>query len=147
MPGRTKQGEIRWTFSIPSNRERIHKVLEATDAWLRRQHFREQEVHDVTLAVVEAANNAMIYGNREDPTKKVRLSFALSPGNLVVTVADQGRGFDPNHLPGSFPAHPSLTNHGRGILLMRTLMDEVGFEKRKEGMCVRLVKRRGPRAP
>jgi serine/threonine-protein kinase RsbW len=142
MPGRTKQGGIRWTFSVPSNRERIHKVLEATDAWLRNQNFREQEVHDVTLAVVEAANNAILHGNHGDPRKKVRLTFALSPKELVVTVADQGKGFDLRSVPDRFPAHPSPSPRGRGILLMRSLVDEVALEKRRKGCCVRLVKHR-----
>ena len=143
-PGKAKPDGIRWTFSVPSNRERIHKVLEATDAWLRSQHFREQEVHDVTLAVVEAANNAILHGNHDDPRKKVSLTFALSPRELVVTVADQGKGFDPHKLPVRFPAHPSRAPRGRGILLMRSLVDKVDFEQRRKGCCVRLVKHRGP---
>lgn len=143
MPATTKQGEIRWTFSVPSKRERIHTVLEATDAWLRKQHFREQEVHDVTLAVVEAANNAILHGNHGDPRKKVSLSFTLLPRELVVTVTDQGKGFDLRSVPLRFPVHPSPAPRGRGILLMRSLVDEVGFKKGKEGMSVRLVKHRG----
>jgi serine/threonine-protein kinase RsbW len=139
---RAKHGEVRWTLSIPSNRERIHHVLEETDAWLRKQHFGEQEVHDLTLAVVEATNNAIQHGNQGDPRKKVSLSFSLTPGELVVTVADQGKGFDLREVPRRFPAHPSLADHGRGVLLMRSLVDEVGFEKKKRGLCVRLVKHR-----
>lgn len=138
-----KRGQARWMISIPSNRERIHNVLKETDAWLRKQHFGEQVVHDVTLAVIEATNNAIFHGNQADPRKKVCLSFSLSPRELVVTVADQGKGFDLRRIPRHFPAHPSLAGHGRGVLLMRSLVDEVGFEKRKGGLCVRLVKRRG----
>ena len=137
-----KRGEAQRSFSIPSTRERIHQVLEKTDAWLRKQHFQEQEVHDVTLAVVEAANNAIFHGNHGDPKKKVCLSFALTPGKLVVTVADRGKGFDQRRIPPHLPAQPSLAPHGRGILLMRSLVDEVGFEQRKEGLRVRLVKHR-----
>ncbi len=147
MPRDSKKGGVRWSLSIPSRRERIHKVLEETDAWLRRQHFGEQTVHDVTLAVVEAANNAILHGNHCDPRKKVCLSFSLTPGTLVVTVADQGKGFDLHHLPEHIPVHPNMTAHGRGVLLMRSLVDEVGFEQKREGLCVRLVKRRGRARP
>jgi serine/threonine-protein kinase RsbW len=141
IPIGTKKMKNTWSFSIPSTRDRIHVALEATDAWLRKQHFHEQDVHDVTLAVVEAVNNAIIHGNREDPRKKVNLSFSLSPGELVVRVTDQGKGFNLRAVPCCFPAHPSLASHGRGILLMRTLVDEVGFEPLKGGLRVRLVKR------
>jgi len=133
----------KWTLTIPSTRNRIHRVLHTTEAWLRESRFPEQVVHDVTTAVLEAVMNAIVYGNREDPTRRVELSFRLTPERATVKVADGGKGFRPR--PPRIPDHPSLRRHGRGILLMRALVDEVRFEHCREGECVSLTKfrRRG----
>ena len=127
-----------WSLTIPSDRNRIHRVLRATEAWLRESRFSEQAVHDVTTAVVEAGMNAIVYGNREDPRKRVKLSFRLTPEAAVVRVEDEGQGFRPR--PPRVLDHPSLRRHGRGILLMRALVDEVRFEHCARGECVSLVK-------
>lgn len=127
-----------WTLAIPSTRDRIHRVLHATESWLRESRFPDQAVHDVTTAVLEAVMNAIVYGNKEDPTKKVRLSYRLTPERATVLVADAGKGFRAR--PPRTPAHPSLRRHGRGILLMRALVDEVRFEHCRGGECVSLTK-------
>ena len=133
-----RESRARWTLTIPSTRDRIHRVLHATEAWLRKSRFPEQAVHDVTTAVLEAVMNAIVYGNKEDPKKKVRLSYRLTPERATVLVADGGKGFRAR--PPRIPDHPSLRRHGRGILLMRALVDEVRFEHCREGECVSLTK-------
>jgi serine/threonine-protein kinase RsbW len=129
-----------WSFSIPSERERIHQVLKATESWLKEHRFPTKEVHDITLAVIEAVMNAIIYGNEENPRKKVDLSYSLTGGKLVITIADHGKDFRPP--AGETVEKPSLNVHGRGIPIMRALMDEVKFEKLSRGKRVRLIKYR-----
>ena len=127
-----------WSLSIPSERDRIHQVLKVTEEWLKKVRFPAREVHDITSAVIEAVMNAIVYGNEENPRKKVTLSYSLSPDELVITITDHGKAFRPRLTP--LPDCPSLDVHGRGILIMRALMDEVRFEKLSRGKCVRLVK-------
>lgn len=134
--------EKAWSFSIPSERDRIHQVLKATESWLEEHHFPKKEVHDITLAVIEAVMNAIVYGNEENPRKKVDLSYSFSRGKLVITIADHGKDFRPP--AGKSDDKPSLDAHGRGIPIMRALMDEVRFEKLSRGKRVRLIKYRKP---
>jgi serine/threonine-protein kinase RsbW len=89
------------------------------------------------VGVSEAVANAMIYGNARDPDKRVRVEVELGPERVAVVVRDEGLGFDP-----SVVADPTLPENleqpgGRGIFLIRELMDEVDYAGC--GNCVRLV--------
>ena len=89
------------------------------------------------VGVSEALANAMIYGNDRDPAKNVRVEVDLGPEQVAVVVRDQGTGFDPGAVPD--PTLPENLEEpgGRGIFLIRELMDEVDFAGC--GNCVRLV--------
>lgn len=100
-----------------------------------RLHFR--------VGLTEAISNAMLYGNCEDPDKRVRVEVCLEDQAITVRVADEGSGFDPDQVPD--PTAPANLEKpgGRGIFLMRQLLDEVRFNDR--GNCVTLVLRRASR--
>jgi serine/threonine-protein kinase RsbW len=89
------------------------------------------------VGVSEALANAMIYGNDRDPAKRVRVEVELGPERVQVLVRDEGDGFDPGAVPD--PTLPENIEEpgGRGIFLLRELMDEVNFNGC--GNCVRLV--------
>lgn len=89
------------------------------------------------VGMCEALANAVIYGNRRDPEKQVRVEVELNPERVEVRVIDQGPGFDPGHVPD--PTLPDNLERpgGRGIFLLRKLMDEVEYSPR--GNEVRLV--------
>lgn len=95
------------------------------------------------VCVTEALANAMLYGNGRDPRKRVRIEANISAERIVVRVTDEGRGFDPDSLPD--PTHPAnLTRPGgRGIFLIRKLMDRVEFNE--QGNSITMVLRAGPR--
>lgn len=85
---------------------------------------------NLRIGVTEALSNAMLYGNARDPSKRVRLEARISATMLVVTVTDEGSGFDPNAVPDpTLPAN-RVRAKGRGIFLIRQLMDEVDFNAR-----------------
>ena len=89
----------------------------------------EADVESIELVVAEALANAIVHGNHCDPEKTVRISVAVSEScDLLVSVKDSGSGFDPSRLPNPLAAENLLSPHGRGILLIRQLMDEVYFK-------------------
>jgi serine/threonine-protein kinase RsbW len=95
----------------------------------------------VDLAIREAVTNALVHGNRCDPEKTITISVALKDdGGLFVSVKDSGSGFDPKALPNPLAAENLLSNHGRGIFLMRQFMDEVEFNF-DHGTEVRMCRR------
>ncbi len=82
------------------------------------------------VGLTEALSNAMLYGNGDDPTKRVLVEVTVLERRVVARVIDQGSGFDPNRVPD--PTLPeNLTRPcGRGLFLMRELLDEVSFNDR-----------------
>ena len=94
------------------------------------------------VSLTEALSNAMLYGNRKDPRKRVRLEVIVGDLELIARVTDEGHGFDPDRIPD--PTEPDNIEKagGRGLFLMRELMDEVHFNER--GNQVTLVLRLEP---
>lgn len=93
----------------------------------------------VPVALTEAISNAILYGNREDPSKRVRVRASLDERALVLEVADEGPGFDMDicTVDPTDPTHLERED-GRGLFLMRQLMDRVE-RYTSDGNVVRLT--------
>lgn len=90
----------------------------------------------VRVALCEALANAIQYGNRLDPDKRVDVTVQVDDDALQVFVCDEGEGFDPGIIPDpTDPGRVSLDN-GRGLFLIRQLMDEVSFNARGNSICM-----------
>ena len=89
------------------------------------------------LGLTEALSNAMLYGNSDDPSKRVLVEVMFQRGRIEARVTDQGAGFDPSAVPD--PTSPENLSKpcGRGLFLMRKLLDEVSFNA--QGNQVTLV--------
>jgi anti-sigma regulatory factor (Ser/Thr protein kinase) len=82
----------------------------------------------VELALREALNNAVVHGNAMDPNKLVEVRCRCERGKgLWLMVKDQGHGFDPTAVPDPLASEGLQAEHGRGIHLMKLMMDEVSF--------------------
>ena len=96
------------------------------------------------VSLTEALSNAMLYGNRKDPHKRVRVEIILGDVELIARITDEGPGFDPGDIPDPTSPDNLEKSGGRGLFLMRELMDEVHYNER--GNQVTLVLRLGPDA-
>jgi serine/threonine-protein kinase RsbW len=95
------------------------------------------------MAVREAVTNAVLHGNRQDESKVVEIQFKNSAAGLEITVRDEGRGFNPEGVPDPTDPQNLLKTNGRGILFMRTFMDEVEWSHHPDGgTVVRMVKKK-----
>ena len=91
------------------------------------------------VGLTEALANAMLYGNAHDPSKPVLVEVTIEDGRLLARITDQGPGFDPTSVPDPTEEANLSRPCGRGLFLMRELMDEVWFNDR--GNQVTLVLR------
>lgn len=89
------------------------------------------------VGVTEALANAILYGNRRRPERRVRVEVSLSTESVAVLISDEGRGFDPARVPDPTEAENLNRAGGRGLFLIRKLMDAVEFND--AGNAVRLV--------
>ena len=106
----------------------------------------EEARHWVGVAVRESVINAIKHGNCSDVRKRVHVEFTTLQGEAVpgiaIRVRDEGGGFDPTTLADPLAQENLLKSTGRGILLMRSFMDEMTFQRAEDGgMEVRMVKR------
>lgn len=117
---------------IPSTLPALDTVVERAMAAVKNLACAPEEgkMDDVALALREALANAVLHGNASDPAKKVVVACFCQCGtdaSLLLVVRDEGSGFDPNEIPDPTTAELIYSNHGRGIFLMRLLMDEVRY--------------------
>jgi serine/threonine-protein kinase RsbW len=141
----SKAGKL--SFSLSSTMESVGEVEAAAEKLAAEAGLDEDECFRVTMAVREAAVNAVLHGNEYDPSKQISASFENTGSSLIFTIADQGKGVDPETLPDPRAPENLLRGTGRGIFLIRSFMDEVHFRHLQPGTELTLVKHLAPAEP
>jgi len=119
------------SVGFPAQPEAIGGVTDAITGILIDLKVPEQKQLEIALAVQEALVNAVVHGCKSDPSKQVRCRLQSDPlGRIVITVTDPGPGFRPDLLSDPKRQENLYADHGRGVYLIRQLMDEVSFERR-----------------
>ena len=115
--------------SVPSDVGIISPLVAELMQFISRN--RNEDNFEIELALSEALANAIIHGNSEEPHKRVFVSCrCTTDGDVSITVQDEGGGFEIDTAPDPTSPDNRLSGHGRGIYLMKALMDEVCFEQR-----------------
>lgn len=103
--------------------------------------FGEEERYRIGIAVREGLINAIMYGNEQSRRKKVHLTIEFAPEKLNILILDEGKGFELSEVPDPLAEENLLKNTGRGILLMRSFMDEFEVTRGEHGGArVRMAK-------
>lgn len=124
-------------ISISSEISNIVKVENFIESFLVHFNLPASLFGKVSLSVIEAVNNAILSGNKRQPEKSVTLIAERLRDQFMVTVKDEGEGFDYTDIPDpTLPDNISKVT-GRGLYLMKTLSDELIFEN--NGASVTLV--------
>ena len=98
---------------------------------------RDKLAYDLNLVLTEAMANAIQHANEGDPAKEVHIEISIVDQRLVIRVFDFGEGFDVKQYV--YPRHP-LEEHGRGLYLMHTIMDEITYQPTESGHVLEMVK-------
>lgn len=122
---------------IPCAGEPVFKARARLAKAVRRLGFRGETVDGILLAFTEAVTNAVIHGSAPG-CRCVRTLVGVENGRLVIEVIDHGRGFHPDAV--ELPPLDCMCEGGRGLFLMRALMDEVEWNPTSSGTVVRMVK-------
>lgn len=137
------QQASRITYTLESSLDSVNKVEQTAEQMAKKAGIDEDELFKITMAVREAAVNAVLHGNSYDPDKRITASFENTGDSLVIRIADQGKGLDPATLPDPLAPENLLRGSGRGIFLIRSFMDEVHFKQLHPGTELTLIKHLG----
>ena len=124
--------------------ESVSEVEAAADQLAAEAGLDEDQRFHIGMAVREAAINAVLHGNEYDPTRQIDVSLENTGKDLVISIADQGSGFNPEDVPDPLATENLLRGTGRGIFLIRSLMDEVKFRQLNPGTELTLIKHLTP---
>jgi serine/threonine-protein kinase RsbW len=130
-------------LELPSRIEAVNLAASAAAEFVKRLGLGEDAAFGIDMAVREAVTNAVLHGNRQDEAKTVEIALKSLPGVIEITVRDRGEGFDPGSVPDPTDPQNIMKTSGRGILFMRTFMDEIEWSHHPEGgTVVRMTKKR-----
>jgi serine/threonine-protein kinase RsbW len=114
-------------LTIPSKIENLRIVEKAVDEISAEYNLNSELYGNILIATIEAANNAIVHGNKLDESKNVDISFSINNNNLAIIIKDQGNGFDYAHIPDPTAPENIEKINGRGVFLMERLSDKLVF--------------------
>ncbi|MGB3082241.1 MAG: ATP-binding protein [Candidatus Omnitrophota bacterium] len=130
-------------IKIANDSHLLNEISKEVINALKEKGVDEEIIFDIHVGFEEALRNAMIHGNKLSSKKVVTIEVEVTEDMVIISVEDQGEGFDPGSLPDPTLDENLLKESGRGVYLMTHLMDEVVYEKdgRKVIMKKRLNKK------
>jgi len=132
-------------LELPSDLTLMNAVLEYLLDRVAKLGLIKVEQSNLFVALDEAFVNAVKHGNRNDPSKLLRVTAELSAHEAIFTVEDEGDGFDVREIPDPCDPANLFKSNGRGVLLIYNIMDEVEYSER--GNRLKMVKRPENGAP
>jgi serine/threonine-protein kinase RsbW len=136
-PAGAALGAVRISLRLPSRLDVLEEAVDVVSRHCLAEGLsaRQARFH-LRVALCEALANAILYGNGEDPAKSVDVNVTVTDAAFAVEVVDEGCGFDPTCLIA--PALPDDLEAagGRGLFLIRQLVDDVTFNDRGNAICM-----------
>jgi len=136
-----KNEKENYSVEIPSILNELITVEKLAEKVADQHGMSDEDRDNVAIAVTEAVNNAIVHGNGGIKSKKVHVEFTVSGNELKITVMDEGGGFDPSKLGNPLAPENLLKESGRGIFILKTLMDKVKFSFSPKGTIITMFKK------
>ena len=130
---------LHYSIEIPGLLESLRIAAPFTDAVLHELpelEGRDKLIHDLRLVSSEALTNALRHG--EHSGEPIQLAYTLCSDRIVITITDHGQGFDPDAV--NQPDFEECPESGYGIYIMKTIMDDMRYEKTTDGNNLILTK-------
>jgi serine/threonine-protein kinase RsbW len=123
----------RYTLEIPSLQDYLPQAEQFLEEKFKQHGLERDDIADLAISATEIINNAIIHGNQKDPDKKVKIEIEFSEDRLTIAITDQGSGFSPDDIPSPIQDDNLLKETGRGIFIVRSLVDDLVIEQAPEG--------------
>ena len=129
-PSDLRSFRYRLRARVPSTEEALARTVRRVRRIAKKCGCLDDRRADLEIALREAMANAMIHGHDKKASKRIALACWGDPDHgILILVRDQGAGFEPGEVPDPREEDRKHLAHGRGLLLMRELMDYVEFRK------------------
>lgn len=136
LPSRSWRGEAHLASERGASRQFTDVLLEQ----LGQHGWSPAEVFAIHLAAEEAIVNAIVHGNRLDPGKRVHVVSAVSPDRVLITITDEGEGFDPSRVPDCTMDDRLDLPSGRGVMLMRSFMTRIEYNAKGNSVVMEKIR-------
>ena len=120
-------------MSFGSNIQFLDLVQEISQSITRMAGFDDEASHWICLSIRESVTNAIQHGNQEDESKRVGVRFRIDRHRILISISDQGPGFDESSLPDPLDTGNLLKPSGRGVFFVHTFMDKVTYRNLRQG--------------
>jgi len=128
------------TIKIPSNLRYITDVDEFIEGFLQDCGADESVIADIAISVSELINNSVAHGSGSKPDEPIVVTISKSNDKITITVSDKGTGFNPDEIDDPLADENLLKEAGRGIFIVRSLMDTVDVKSSEQGTTVTITK-------
>lgn len=132
----------RLELTLPSTVATVDRMEQEAERFATAHGFAEDDAANIAMAAREATVNAVMHGNAYSQDKQVRATLACDAEAFTICIEDEGAGFNAALLPDPLSPENILRSSGRGVFLMRALMDEVNFRQRDPGTELTMIKHR-----
>jgi len=136
-----KSEKANYAVEIPSILNELITVEKLAEKVADKHGMSEEDRDNVAISVTEAVNNAIVHGNGGITSKKVYVEFTVSGNELKISVKDEGGGFDPSKLGNPLAPENLLKESGRGIFILKALIDKVNFTFSSKGKIITMFKK------
>lgn len=128
------------TIRVPSNQDFLTDVDAFLEGTLRGFGTAESVIADIAISVSELVNNAMLHGNKSADDKWVTVTISRKDNKVSISVKDEGGGFNPEKVANPLAEENLLKEVGRGIFIVRSLMDKVEIASVDGGTTITITK-------
>jgi len=122
--------------SSRSNIKEIEKLLLSVNEEFR---LPEEQFNNVLIAVSELLLNAIVHGNKQDEKKLVKFAVGFDDKKMIISIVDEGNGFDETKMNDPTLEENILKTSGRGMFIVKSLVDDFSYKKTKEGFEIILT--------
>ncbi len=127
-------------ITIPSNLEYLTDVDNFIESTLQSYGTDESTIADIAISVSELVNNAIEHGSKSGTAKEVTVEINRQNDKVQIRVRDRGNGFDPEQLDDPLADENLLKEVGRGIFIVKSLMDSVDIQTSDKGTTITITK-------
>jgi serine/threonine-protein kinase RsbW len=123
----------KYKLEIPSSQDYLARADDFLEDALSNHGLDRSAITDLAISTTELINNAIVHGNKLDPDKLVTVILEFFDDRLTISIIDQGDGFSPDNIPSPIADENLMKEAGRGIFIVRSLVDDLQIEAHPEG--------------